>query len=112
MSPLSTPSRPFCLRPGQSLALYLPLGSQLQVLAGQVQLTEAPQWLAEQVHRPVRRLGTGQGHVLGGAGWVQLASIAGAAQVLCQLPPAPLRMPTALQAVRTVWRRLAAVAAS
>jgi hypothetical protein len=94
------PCHRLSLRPGQTLPLYLPAGTQLQLLQGRLELSEPPQWLADTVHRPRHHLQTGACHALAGAGWVRLAAGTEAVELLCHGAPPPMQAPGLLSALR------------
>jgi len=73
MSPAFTPPRSELLRLNKGQVLHRPAvaGLQVQVEQGELLLTEPPNaWLGPDGLR--RWLCTGQGHVLGQAGWLRL----------------------------------------
>jgi len=74
MSPAFTPRRSELLRLHKGQVLHRPavVGLQLQVEHGELLLTEPPSAWLGRADGLCHRLRTGQGHVLGQAGWLRL----------------------------------------
>lgn len=67
-------TRDFTLAAGQSERLHVRAGAVLHVSDGHVELAGPPQWLAENLYWPGRRLAPGSVFVIVESGWVTLSA--------------------------------------
>jgi hypothetical protein len=90
---------------GQAMQVWLPAGSRIVCHAPAARITEAPQWLANQLVCRRSELADGQAMALEHGGWIEILAPRGGT-VLCLAPQAqPWRQPLALLRRLLQWMR-------
>lgn len=99
----------YCLQRGQTLHLHAGQAAAIVIAGGRLSLTQAPQWLGEQLLSSSIALTEGQAHAIDDGGWISLTALAPAE--IIALPrrrrmPAWLELPRHMAAALGLWRRL------